>query len=455
MLLNHQSGLESDAFQDFFLGYSRPDDFTHSYRRAIDAVNQCGVVRAPYTIFSYCNLGYSLLGCIIERTTGAEFQEAVKELVFAPAGMNSSSFILDEAPKERLSLGYSNGKAVTIPYIRDMPAGSLNTSADDMGRFLQDILASYRNNDGNLKQQTVYEMFTPSNKQVRNDLDFKIGLAWWIVKLKSLPGELILGHGGDLPPYHALVTILPDRDLAVFVMVNSVSGVGSFSLTEIATKAIRTFSAERQQAPILKALEPSPVIKTPEDVKEKLPGFYASASGLSEIKLRDGKLKIHAFNNWFDLYSHADGTLSLGMKILGIIPLKLPIFEEMSISTEAVNHSESINLRLQGVLISPCVKIEPVPIDKTWMDRCGSYTPLQQEIMPNYTGFKIEYDKKSDFLCLSLKSGDGWSQFPLQTVSSTSAELMGTGRGLGGNITAVTEQGTEILNFLNFKLRKE
>ena len=30
MLLNHQSGLESDAFQDFFLGYSRPDDFTHS-----------------------------------------------------------------------------------------------------------------------------------------------------------------------------------------------------------------------------------------------------------------------------------------------------------------------------------------------------------------------------------------------------------------------------------------
>ena len=455
MLLNHESGLESDAFQDFFLGYSRPDNYTHSYRSAVDAVNRSGVVREPYTIFSYCNLGYSLLGCIIERTMGLEFQEAVKQLVFNPAGMTSSSFILDEIPEDRMSLGYVNGKPVTVPYIRDMPAGSLNSSANDMGRFLQGILASYKNNDGNLEQQTVYEMFTPSNTEVPNDLDFRIGLTWWIVNLKSLPGEYLLGHGGDLPPFHALVTVLPERDLAVFVMVNSVNGVGSFSLTDITTEAVRSFAAEKNQVPILQAMEPSPVVETPGELKKTLPGFYASASGLSEIKLTGRKLKIYAFNNWFDLYSHADGTMSMGMKILGIIPLKMPVFDEMSISTEMIDNSESINLRLQGVFLSPCIKIEPVPIDETWMDRCGTYKPLKEEIMPNYTGFKIEYDKKSGFLCLSLKSADGWSRFPLQTLDSVSAGLMGTGRGLGGKVNAVTEQGVEILEFLNFKLIKE
>ena len=51
MLLNHESGLESDAFQDFFLGYETPEDFPYSYRRAIDAVNESGVVRKPYEIF--------------------------------------------------------------------------------------------------------------------------------------------------------------------------------------------------------------------------------------------------------------------------------------------------------------------------------------------------------------------------------------------------------------------
>ncbi len=455
MLLNHESGLESDAFQDFFLGYSRPDNYTHSYRSAVDAVNRSGVVRKPYTIFSYCNLGYSLLGCIIERTVGLEFQEAVKELVFEPAGMTSSSFILDEIPEDRMSLGYLNGKPETVPYIRDMPAGSLNSSANDMGRFLQGILASYRNDDDNLEQQTVYEMFTPSNTAVPNDLDFRIGLTWWIVNLKSLPGEYLLGHGGDLPPFHALVTILPERDLAVFIMVNSVNGVGSFSLTDITAEAVRTFAAEKNQAPIRNALEPSPVVETPDDVKNNLPGYYASASGLSEIKPAGRKLKIYAFNNWFDLYSHADGTMSMGMKILGIIPVKLPVFDEMSITTEPIGLNESINLRLQGVFISPCIKIEPVPIDETWMDRCGTYKPVKEEIMPNYTGFKIEYDKKSGFLCLSLKSADGWSRFPLQTKNSSSARLMGTGRGLGGNINAVAEQGAEILEFLNFKLIKE
>ena len=237
-------------------------------RKAVDAVNRSGVVRDPYTIFSYCNLGYSLLGCIIERTVGLGFQEAVKELVFEPAGMTSSSFIIDEIPEDRISLGYVNGKPVTVPYIRDMPAGSLNSSANDMGRFLQGILASYKNNDGNLKQQTVYEMFTPSNTEVQNDLDFRIGLTWWIVNLKSLPGEYLLGHGGDLPPFHALVTVLPDRDLAVFVMVNSVNGVGSFSLTDITTEAVRTFAAEKNQALISKALEPSPVVETQDDIKK-------------------------------------------------------------------------------------------------------------------------------------------------------------------------------------------
>ena len=89
------------------------------------------------------------------------------------------------------------------------------------------------------------------------------------------------------------------------------------------------------------------------------------------------------------------------------------------------------------------------------MERCGTYKAVKEEIMPNYTGFKIEYDKNSGFLCLSLKSSDGWSRFPLQTIDSSRAVLMGTGRGLGGNVSAVTEQGKEILEFLNFKLTKE
>ena len=124
----------------------------------------------------------------------------MKELVFDPLGMEDSSFNIDDIPSDRMAMGYVRGKPETVPYIRDMPAGSLNTTAVDMGKFMQSMLASYNYDEGLLSQNTVKEIFEPSNVGVPADLDFQIGLTWWIVDFQKLPGEFIVGHGGDLPP---------------------------------------------------------------------------------------------------------------------------------------------------------------------------------------------------------------------------------------------------------------
>ena len=166
-------------------------------------------------------------------------------------------------------------------------------------------------------------------------------------------------------------------------------------------------------------------------------------------------LKMYAFNQWLDVYYHADNTLTLGYKLLGIIPLKMPVFDELSVSLEDSEGSPAINLRLQGVLISPALKIEPVPIDPSWIERCGKYEAIGTEVMPQYTDFKIEVDKKSGFLCLYTKSEGQWSKFPLETKNPSAAQLMGTGRGLGGFVRATETETGEILSFLNFELRKK
>ena len=451
MLLNHESGLESDAFHNFFLGYETPDDFPFSYQRAVEDVNQSGVVRKPYEIFSYCNLGYSLLGVIVERIWGKSFQESVKELVFDPLEMMDSSFNIDDIPADRMAMGYLQGKPEPVPYIRDMPAGSLNSTAIDMGKFLQSMLTSYQSGESLLQQQTVAEIFQPSNVNVPNDLDFQVGLTWWIVDLQSLPGEFIVGHGGDLPPYHALVVMLPERDISVFVMVNSIEGVGSFSLTNIVTEAVRTFLKSEGQQAISKTPEESPITEIPPSLKSSLPGYYASPVGLSEIKISGNKLKMYTFNKWFDVYYHENETLTLGIKLLGLFPIKMPVFDEISISMEKIDGNPAINLRIQNILISPALRIEPQQINPAWLSRIGSYESVDPEVMLQYTDFKIDKDKNSGFLCLYLKSGREWSKFPLQTLDSNSAQLMGTGRGLGGIIRF---DDNELLSFQNFRLRK-
>ena len=451
MLLNHESGLESDAFHNFFLGYETPDDFPFSYQRAVEDVNQSGVVRKPYEIFSYCNLGYSLLGVVVERIWGKSFQESLKELVFDPLEMMDSSFNIDDIPANRMAMGYLQGKPEPVPYIRDMPAGSLNSTAIDMGKFLQSMLTSYQSGESLLQQQTVAEIFQPSNVNVPNDLDFQVGLTWWIVDLQSLPGEFIVGHGGDLPPYHALVVMLPERDISVFVMVNSIEGVGSFSLTNIVTEAVRTFLKSEDQQAISKTPEESPITEIPPSLKSSLPGYYASPVGLSEIKISGNKLKMYTFNKWFDVYYHENETLTLGIKLLGLFPIKMPVFDEISISMEKIDGNPAINLRIQNILISPALRIEPQQINPAWLSRIGPYESLDPEVMPQYTDFKIDKDKNSGFLCLYLKSGREWSKFPLQTLDSNSAQLMGTGRGLGGIIRF---DDNELLSFQNFRLRK-
>jgi CubicO group peptidase (beta-lactamase class C family) len=454
MLLNHESGLESDAFKDFFLGDETPNDYPHSYRRAIEAVNHSGMVREPYTMFSYCNLGYSLLGIIGERAAGGDFEQAVRSLVFEPLGMEDSSFLKDKAPEERLALGYARGSVGPMPYIRDMPAGSLNSSAVDMGAFLQGMLKSYNDKGGLLESSTIRGMLSPSNQSARYDLDFEIGLGWWIVDMEELPGEFIVAHGGDLPPYHAVALMLPERDLAVFVMVNSVDGIGSFSLSDIASAAIRAFAVSKNQSPLLPAVEMSPAIPVSEVLKQALPGFYATPAGLAEIRSSGDGLKIFAFNTWLDLECHADGSLSMSKRLLGFIPINIPVLDELSFTTENVDGLPSINLRVHGVLMGPCLKIEPPRIDPSWLARQGTYVAIENEAVPQYSSYRIALDRASGFLCLELKSGGKWSSFPLETLDGRTARLAGIGRGLGGRIRASVDGETEILGFLNLKLHR-
>ena len=94
-------------------------------------------------------------------------------------------------------------------------------------------------------------------------------------------------------------------------------------------------------------------------------------------------------------------------------------------------------------------------INPVWLARSGRYENTQSEIMPQYTDFKIELDKKSGFLCIFLKSSGEWSKFPLKTIDSENAQLMGIGRGLGGVIKVNASDNGETPSFQNFVLRKK
>ena len=74
-----------------------------------DALISGGGVRccwAPGTRFEYSNLGYALLGRIIATVTGSAYEDAIREMLLAPLGLDRTGFEAGEFSADDLARGY-------------------------------------------------------------------------------------------------------------------------------------------------------------------------------------------------------------------------------------------------------------------------------------------------------------------------------------------------------------
>jgi CubicO group peptidase (beta-lactamase class C family) len=90
---------------------------------------------------SYCNVNYVILGYIIQKITGLEYGQYLKDAILIPLRMSHSNFNLyskypDLDVKEYVAPG---GKVAEVPSVTALmgPAASLWSSSDDMIHFLQ------------------------------------------------------------------------------------------------------------------------------------------------------------------------------------------------------------------------------------------------------------------------------------------------------------------------------
>uniref|UniRef100_UPI00404A441A serine hydrolase domain-containing protein n=1 Tax=Flavobacterium sp. TaxID=239 RepID=UPI00404A441A len=110
MLLNHRSGLAHYGyFADQKENWDNQKILTNK-----DILNILATKDIPleYEIdkkFSYCNTNYALLALAIEKVTGKNFPEAMKNLVFEPLKMNNT-FVLNIEDKDKVSQSYKGTK---------------------------------------------------------------------------------------------------------------------------------------------------------------------------------------------------------------------------------------------------------------------------------------------------------------------------------------------------------
>jgi len=137
-LLTHESGLPSDIPNGAAIGQLPCAEADTLYRTVPALLSNDYAANPPRTEFSYSNLGFSLLGIIIERVSGRSYSQYIQDSIFTRLNMDHSALDFNSVRVKHLfSKGYSDKKVQVPFYIRDVPAGMIVTNAIDLSRFLR------------------------------------------------------------------------------------------------------------------------------------------------------------------------------------------------------------------------------------------------------------------------------------------------------------------------------
>jgi CubicO group peptidase (beta-lactamase class C family) len=176
----------------------------------------------PNLVFGYSNVGYTLLGHLVQQVAGEPFERHVEQRLFRPFGMVDTRFAAMPSADEPLAVGCKQRRAIDLLPIRDVPAQGLETTAADLGRSISVLLCG-GNLDGRqvLAPDLIEQMMEPQNDDVALDLDVVNALGCFLEQ-GTIPGaERVVRHGGATLAYSAELVMLPEEGAGIAVLTNA------------------------------------------------------------------------------------------------------------------------------------------------------------------------------------------------------------------------------------------
>ena len=453
-IMTHHSGLPSDHLKGMWT--RAPEPFT----RVADRLKDEYAANPPGDVFSYSNLGMTLLGDAIGKVAGRDFVSQVRDEILLPLGMSRSSFSTSADRTPLAAQGYRKGAEAEDPPLRDVPAGGLNTSVLDLSRFVRMVFAGGKAGDRQIvKPETLAEMIRPQNTDVPIDLDFRVGLGWMLGGLGDIDirnGGAVAHHAGSTLLFHGQMIVLPERKLGVVVLANSDTAarvVGKVA-AEALKLALEAKTGDRQPDRERPGEEEGTL--TP-DAAQRYEGWYATPVGAVNVRKASGGLRADVMSRTLRLIPRADGSFGLQYRLFGLFPLRIEELDGVGIARVDVAGREILAARMHGREFPIGERMRPVPVPSQWLGRKGEYeiaNPDEDAVLPE----KVTLRAAGEFLFVDYSIPvlfPGTASFAIAPVSDTEAVIRGFGRGMGETLRAVTVNGEEMLSYSGYLLRKK
>ena len=452
-IMTHHSGLPSDYLKGMWT--RDPESFT----RVADRLKDEYAANPPGAVFSYSNLGVTLLGDAIGKVAGRDFASHLGDALLLPLGMTRSSFSPSADRTPLGAKGYRKGKEAEEPSLRDVPAGGLNASVLDLGRFIRMVFVGGKAGDRQIiMPDTLAEMLRPQNEGVPLDLDFRVGLGWMLGGLGDIDirdSGPVAHHAGATLLYHGQMIVLPEWALGVVVLANSAT----------AGPVVRKVAAEALKLALeAKTGRRPPEREKPEEVEvsfsteelQRYEGWYATLAGAVHVRKTSGGLRADVLNRTLRMLPRADGTLGLQYRLLGLFPIRIEALGGVGVFRADVAGREILAARMHGRAFPIGERIRPGPLPAKWLGRTGEYeivNPGEDAVLPE----KILLRADGGFLFVDYAVPlffPGTASFAIAPVSDTEAILRGIGRNMGETVRVITVNGEEMFTYSGYLLRK-
>ncbi len=213
-LLNHTAGLAMH-FNYYY------DDEEHVPPGVEETIERYGfLVHPPGEVFQYANLGYALLGHMISKVVGTEYENFLRTEIFEPLGMNCTWVgSHSDGPSPVASKYDSDMERIpqALPYA--VAAGGGFSSAYDLARFGMFHLKDHLGDQERILSDAAIEAMQSSRdttaKYVSEDY---YGFGWFFRENEG--GYKVCWHEGGMGGARSILKLVPSEDIAVVVLLN-------------------------------------------------------------------------------------------------------------------------------------------------------------------------------------------------------------------------------------------
>ncbi|MDH4219357.1 MAG: serine hydrolase [Candidatus Aminicenantes bacterium] len=216
-LLSHTSGIAELLDDEFYKFHVAGTYRTLEDRKPI--VKEKSLTFEPGTRWAYCNTGFILLGAIIEKVTGRDYSDYIKEHIFDPADMDNTIDTFRNKTLSNLAMGYDKvqeeGKAFWrntgfFGKIGSPPSGGFST-VDDLLKFAEALRS-----DLLISSESKELLMSVKARSSSIDLEYGYG---FIIESSRKFGRVV-GHGGAAPGVSSNFRMFVDKGYAMIILSN-------------------------------------------------------------------------------------------------------------------------------------------------------------------------------------------------------------------------------------------